>query len=469
MGVRDGQGTDGVEEGGRRVVARRLLAWLADGGDMPRVLFVSYLFPPVGGAGVQRVAKWVKYLPSHGWSVSVLTTSNPSVPVLDPSLEAEIPEGVLICRARTLEPGYGVKGVVGSSDSRRSGGGPRRLRSLVRRCANAVLQPDPQILWAPAALAEGRRVLESTPHDVVVATGPPFSALLVGARLARRAGLPLVLDFRDEWGISNRYYENRPKDLLSNALQRRMQDLALRRAVAVLATTERSTAALRDACRAAGSRATACCIYNGYDHEDFAVSSAPPASGGPFRLSYVGTLWALTDVRPLAAAVTRLAKVGPESAAALELEFAGRRTPDQELAIEGLRGLPTRVITHGYVSHSGAIELMSRASGLCLLLADAPEAARVVPAKLFEYMAARRPVLSIAPPGETQELLLGHPAARRCDPRDVDGIVATLREMIAEHQRGDSVAWGAWDPSRFSRARLTFELAELLRSVTRGD
>jgi len=436
---------------------------------MPRVLFVSYLFPPVGGAGVQRVAKWVKYLPRHGWTVSVLTASNPSVPVLDPSLESEIPEGVLIRRARTLEPGYGVKGALGSSESRRGAAGPGRLRSLVRRCANAVLQPDPQILWAPAALAEGRRVLESTPHDAVVATGPPFSALLVGARLARRAGLPLVLDFRDEWGISNRYWENRPKDLLSHALQRRMQNLALRRAVAVLATTERSTTALRDACRAAGGGAAARCIYNGYDHEDFAEAVAPRTSGEPFRLSYVGTLWALTDVRPLTAAVARLAQVDRESAAALELEFAGRRTPDQDLAIEGLRGLPSRVTTHEYVAHAEAIQLMGRASGLCLLLADAPEAARVVPAKLFEYMAARRPVLSIAPPGETQELLQGHPAARRCRPGDVDEIVGALRDMIAEHKRGESVVWGPWDPSRFSRAHLTNELAALLRSVTGGN
>jgi hypothetical protein len=112
---------------------------------------------------------------------------------------------------------------------------------------------------------------------------------------------------------------------------------------------------------------------------------------------------------------------------------------------------------------------MGRASGLCLLLADAPEAARVVPAKLFEYMAARRPVLSIAPPGETQELLSGHPAARCCHPGDVDEIVDALRDMIAEHKRGDSVAWGAWDPSRFSRAHLTGELAALLRSVTGGN
>src|SRR5262245_20547383 len=108
-----------------------------------RVLYVAYEFPPVGGAGVQRTTKFVKYLPEFGWDVSVLTVANPSVPLLDHSLADEIPADTVVCRAPTLEPSYKVKATVTAGSARRRG-----VRSLVRGAARAaartVLQPDPQ-------------------------------------------------------------------------------------------------------------------------------------------------------------------------------------------------------------------------------------------------------------------------------------------------------------------------------------
>src|SRR4051812_39242817 len=86
----------------------------------PRVLLVSYPFPPVGGAGVQRVTKFAKYLPRAGWLPSVLTVENPSVPVVDASLAADIPAGTIVRRARTWEPGYALKTAV--SDGGQSAG-----------------------------------------------------------------------------------------------------------------------------------------------------------------------------------------------------------------------------------------------------------------------------------------------------------------------------------------------------------
>jgi len=71
-----------------------------------RALVVAYAFPPVGGAGVQRVQKLVKYLPLYGVVPSVLTVANPSVPVRDASLELDLPKALEIVRAPTLEPGY---------------------------------------------------------------------------------------------------------------------------------------------------------------------------------------------------------------------------------------------------------------------------------------------------------------------------------------------------------------------------
>src|SRR5687768_16086327 len=74
-----------------------------------RALIVCYVFPPVGGAGVQRVLKLVKYLPRYGITPSVLTARAPSVPLVDPSLVSDVPPGTEVVRVRTFEPGYAAK------------------------------------------------------------------------------------------------------------------------------------------------------------------------------------------------------------------------------------------------------------------------------------------------------------------------------------------------------------------------
>src|SRR5687767_6495908 len=151
-----------------------------------RVLFVTYQFPPVGGAGVQRVTKFIKYLPSYGWQPSVLTVANPSVPAFDDSLLADVSEQVLVRRAKTLEPSYQVKTAVSGGEDR-AGAKPGFMRGLtktvVRRLANLVLQPDVQVLWMPDALRQGKRLLREVEHAAIVASGPPFSTFVLAAAL----------------------------------------------------------------------------------------------------------------------------------------------------------------------------------------------------------------------------------------------------------------------------------------------
>ncbi len=433
---------------------------------MPRVLFVSYTFPPVGGAGVQRLTKWLKYLPGHGWEASVLTTENASVPLTDASLARDVPTETRVVRAQTLEPSYQAKATVLRQADRPRGSVGVGLKGAARAVANLALQPDPQVLWAPAALRAGRQLLTEVPHDVVVATAPPFSTLLVGVRLARAARLPLVLDYRDEWDISSNYWENRPRDPVSRWVQARMQARALRRAQLVLATTQRSTARLAEKCRAVGSRARTRCIYNGYDAEDFAEVLPPAEPRQGYRLVYLGTLWALTDATPLVEGVARLSAESPGQAKSLEIVFAGRRTAEQAGILARIDGLPCRVTVLDYVEHGHAVRTMREASGLCLLLSSRPGAERVVPAKLFEYMAARRPILGVVPDGECRELLAGHPAAIVCDPGEPGMVTRALSQEIARAATGRVPEWGNWDPSRYSRAHLTAELAEALEGVS---
>src|SRR6187549_3719812 len=115
-----------------------------------RVLLVSYAFPPVGGAGVQRVLKLAKYLPRFGVYPSVLTARGASVPVHDRSLEREIPSSVEVVRARTLEPDYSKKELAWQA-ARDTKTFRARAIGAATRLARKLLIPDPQVLWLPAA------------------------------------------------------------------------------------------------------------------------------------------------------------------------------------------------------------------------------------------------------------------------------------------------------------------------------
>lgn len=449
-----------------------------------RVLFVAYLFPPVGGVGVHRVTKFVKYLPEFGWESSVLTVSNPSVPLLDDSLLRDIPASTVIRKARTLEPGYALKNAVaggkcaaGAAASRFS---PKRLvsglkglaKSAARAAGNALLQPDSQILWRWNALREGRKLLREVPHDAIIATGPPFSSFLVGQTLARESGLPLLLDYRDEWDISNAYWENKKQGRVANWIQRRMQHSVLRAASHVIATTPASTSAVETIARAAGSHVPATCVYNGFDPDDFDASDRPAVKKDfghgvdKFRLSFIGTLWNLNSIEPVVRAIENLAASQPILVEHLDLVLAGRRTPDQEAIVDRLNGLPCAVTRLPFVSHSEAVELMRSSDSLLMLNADVPHAHRIINAKTFEYMAARRPSFVVAPPGDVWDILRDLPGTILSEPSKTDDIARKLALAIEQHRCGVTHDEAHWPIERFERRALAGELAGLLNGLT---
>ena len=435
---------------------------------MKRVLYISYSFPPVGGAGVQRVAKFVKFTQQHGWIPSVLTVANPSVPVKDDSLSRDVPRETVVGRARTWEPGYALKRAVSAGEGAGENANGRtgsRVKRALRALATLLLQPDPQILWAPAAIWEGMRLLREFPHEAIVASAPPFSSFVIGAILSRRTGIPLVLDYRDEWGLANQYFENRRADPLSRRIQMAMQQGCIKQASALIATTESSALALKTVRDAAASRAEVTCIYNGFDPDDF-VATGPcrERRTDVYRLAYTGTLWNLTSVAPLVAATEQLANRRPDLCSRLELVFAGRRTAAQDRILMELRKLPCRLICHSYMEHADVLALVRSADGLCLLLSDVPGAERVVPAKIFEYMAAMNTVFAIAPAGEARELLASYPAKYLCAPGDPAAIAAAMEHAIERHFSGVEPPAMNWDPSKYSRKGQT---AKLLRIIDR--
>jgi glycosyltransferase involved in cell wall biosynthesis len=442
-----------------------------------RLLLIAYNFPPVGGAGVQRPAKWAKYLGQAGWDVTVLTTENPSVPVRDESLLHDLPADVNIIRARTWEPDYRVKKNL-IQQSTTTPGLVQRIknaaRGLASRCVKIALQPDPQVLWNYDAIRVGSKALREHPHDAILVTAPAYSSFYIGAALKRRFGLPLVLDYRDEWDLSGKYLENAQRDWISRLIQSRMQRRLLCRADAVVATTQRSTQALAEKLADLRHPISASCIYNGFDTEDFAPSEVASQDAacdamrperGKFRLVYIGTLWNLTDINPLVCAIEHLDNHDPQLSAKLELVCVGRKTPEQLAMLNRLKNTAAKLITIDYCEHSQALQWLRSASSLCLLLSDVPGADRVVPAKLFEYLAIRKDMLTISPSGETAEIVRRFYPQGQFAPNQVHEISHWLKQRLVAHRDTQPALINESALDEFSRKSQTRQLADLLNTL----
>jgi glycosyltransferase involved in cell wall biosynthesis len=205
----------------------------------------------------------------------------------------------------------------------------------------------------------------------------------------------------------------------------------LRSADAVVATTKMSARSLAARCETARSAARVAHIYNGYDPDDFAGPRPAPAAG-KFTLAYTGTLWNLTSIEPLVAAVETLLRDTPDARQKLEVVIAGRATGSQQPFVDRLVGSGITVRSLSYLPHHEAVNVMRGASALCVVLSAVPGAERVVPAKLFEYMAAERPILGILPAGEASDILSRSANAVCLRPDDVRGIAAWLRGGITD-------------------------------------
>ncbi len=422
-----------------------------------RALIVSYVFPPVGGAGVQRVAKLVKYLPRAGVTPTVLTAREPSVPLRDASLARDVPASTTILRARTLEPGYGAKQAAWQATAQASAGPWSRLKSGLVGLSRKLLVPDPQLLWLPAAHVQlVSRLSSAAADDVVFISGPPFSQYLLAPLARLRPGTAVVLDYRDEWSTIASAYEMSGSARASALLERRV----LRLAHAVTTATEEFRQALLERFEFLDpSRVVT--IPNGYDPEDF-PATLPEPPRDRCVLTYSGTVFRLTSGAGFLAGLRLFHEQEPELARQLEVRFVGRIVDTELRAFEGSEALGVRRL--GYVEHEQAIRLLAESHVALCLLDEVSGVERVYPAKIFEIMRAGRPCLALTPEGALARLVRQHRLGDVVPPRQPEAIAqALVRCVLAFRDNPAGARSAALDIERFDRRLQAEQFAQVFR------
>jgi glycosyltransferase involved in cell wall biosynthesis len=414
-----------------------------------KVLLVTMYFPPAGGGGVQRPLKIATHLPALGIETHVLAPDDPKWLHRDDELRP--PTQAFVHRARYLGP----KARLPSEELHGLEGG-ERLLAQAKLAYRRVLLPDASVTWAPTAIPAAVRLVRSEGIDAVITTSPPYSMNLIGASVKRLTGIPWVADLRDAvLGNADRRFEKTSVQVKEKTLESVVRLIA-RSADGVVAVSD----PIADEVRRFDPAGEVRVIPNGSDFDDFAGLEYRP--GDRFRITHTGSFFGQRNPR---AFLSALAKSGLEDVVA---RFVGDfRAADREW-VETL-GLGDRLELLPYVPHRQALELQRDSEANLLLLPDAAGRGKVVPSgKIFEYLAAERPILAAVPTdGAAAELIRETGAGIVVAPEDERGLREALLGLHARWRAGKLTNGYLSEEqrTRLSRKTRVEELANLLWSL----
>src|SRR5262245_3771447 len=414
-----------------------------------KVLLVTMYFPPAGGGGVQRPLKTATHLPALGIETHVLAPDDPKWLHRDDELRT--PTQAFVHRARYLGPRARLP-----SEELHGLEGTDKLVAQAKLAYRRVLLPDASVTWLPTAVPAAARLVRREGIDAIITTSPPYSMNLLGASVKRLTGIPWVADLRDAvLGNADRRFELARVQAKEKALESVVR-LVARSADAVVAVSEPIADEVRQFEPAGEVRV----IPNGCDFDDFAGLEYRP--GERFRVTHTGSFFGKRNPR---AFLSALSSSGLEDVVA---RFVGDfRSVDREWVEE--LGLGDRLELLSYVPHRRALELQRDSEANLLLLPEAAGRGRVVPSgKIFEYLAAERPILAAVPPdGAAADLVRQTGAGIVVAPEDEGGLREALLGLHARWRAGRLTNGYLSEEQRrrLSRRTRVEELANLLWSL----
>lgn len=468
--------------------------------DRKKMLLIAYLFPPIGGGGVQRALKMAKYLGNYGWDVVVLTVDGAQHVSLDPLLLKQLPEEVEIYRAREWSiPGLQLAQGLGSAVKSANQGTNRkaaphqqsaspsakrdeekanrpessipiplsrrvlqRAKPVLRKLKEALLIPDDQIIWYYPAVKLGEELIKEQGIDLIFSTSGPYTNHLVAKTLKQKTGLPWIADFRDPWTQNM----HRPKLKWRLRLEEKMEREVVEQADVLLTVTKSFARNFR--AKYGSSIRHLEVIHNGFDPEDYRQIQSSRLHPEKWTFVYTGIFYQERNPRLFLECVAELIAEGKLDRELISIQFAGvfdyPGYRDNADCVERL-GLTDVVHTWGNLPHRNALSLLMGADQLLLIGDVAPDSGAYIPGKLFEYMAVQKPIFALTVEGESSEIIRKLNLGRVIPPFDKSNIKQALQEEYEAWLRGEQRVIQATETSIYQRDQQAKQLAELARRI----
>jgi glycosyltransferase involved in cell wall biosynthesis len=378
---------------------------------------IAYHFPPLAGSsGIQRTLRFVQHLPALGWRPVVLTADARAYERTSPDLLADVPPETVVQRAFALDTA--------------------RHLNIKGRYMGWMARPDRWISWRFDAVRQGLQLIKQYKPDAIWSTYPIATAHVIAQQLHQKSGIPWVADFRDPMA-----QDGYPADPETWRSYQRIEQQALEQARHSLFTTPGAAQMYRERYPQAADRIAV--LENGYDEESFANAAPAPtqplADDQPVVLLHSGIVYpSERDPNQLFQALQRLQAQGRLLPQQLKLRFRASAHDDLLTRLAKQYGVQDFIELCPAVPYRQALAEMLSVDALLVMQASNCNAQ--IPAKIYEYLRAGRPLLGLTDPvGDTAGVLrnAGVDAVAPLD--SVDAIAELLPRFVAA-VRSQSVA-----------------------------
>ena len=424
---------------------------------MKKVLIITYYWPPAGGPGVQRWLKFVKYLPDFGIEPIVYCPDNPNYPITDASLLADVSSDLTVLKTPIREPYKWAQLFSKSKTSELSKGliSNQKKQSILEKLLLFIrgnfFIPDARVSWVRPSVSFLSDYITEHQIDTIVTTGPPHSLHLIGLKLKQKHAIKWVADFRDPWTQIG-YHKKLMLSSFAQKKHKKLEAVVLQTADVILVTSLKTKTIFLEL-----TTTPITVLTNGFDFEITNDSTLD----SKFTLSHIGSLLAGRNPYILWTVLSDLINESEAFASAFQLNLIGSVSTEVMDAIR-IYGLENYINNIGYIPHNEVLEYQKKTQLLLLIEENSKETEYIIPGKLFEYMASKRPIVAIGPQASDIEKILNQTRSGSYFRYDE---AAALRTLLLEHfdaYKTQQLNVDSKGLEGYSRKSLTQQLAQKL-------
>lgn len=433
---------------------------------MKKVLIITYYWPPTGGAGVQRWLKFSKYFREFGWEPIIYTPSNPDFPITDDTLLKDIPKDLIILKTQITEPYDIYRKIMRKKKTETVNQGflsegkeNTFLQSAMIWVRGNFFIPDARKFWINPSVKYLSEYIKTNHIDAVISTGPPHSMHLIAMGLKIKYHIPWIADFRDPWTQID-FYSQLKLSSYADKKHKQLEHKVLTKASKVVTV---SPTCASDLAKLGGREVNV--ITNGFDTDDFeSINNLVLLPG--FMFHHTGALNKDRNPYTLWKVLGDLCIEMPELKKDLVLKFTGKT---DAIVFESLKqhGLNENAQKTEYMAHSEVVKIMVQSPILLLPLNNTPNNKGVLSGKLFEYLAANRPIFGIGmPDGDAAAILKETQAGTMCDFDDYDATKKVVLDLYIKY-KNNQLTIGSASIDKYSRKSCAAEYTKLLNSISK--
>lgn len=427
---------------------------------MKKVLIIAYYWPPAGGPGVQRWLKFVKYLPDFDIKPIVYVPENATYPIIDQDLVHQVNENTTVLKQPIKEP-YKLASVFSKKTTTTISSGiikAEKKQSFIERMLLYVrgnfFIPDARVGWVNPSVDYLSNYIKNNAVDVIITTGPPHSMHLIGLELQKRFAVKWIADFRDPW-TSIGYHKELKLTEKSAQKHKDLERLVLTKADTILTTSYTTKQEFAEI-----TQKPIHVITNGYDIE----SIEKPPLDTKFTISHIGSLLSKRNPHILWQALNEILQENEQFRSDFQLQLIGKVSSEIIDNIKEFQ-LDNYLNILGYVSHTEALKYQRSSQVLLLIEIDSFETIGIIPGKLFEYMAAERPILSIGPKqSDVEKIIKDTNAGKYFNYDNLQEVKQYILDCYSKYQQNQLKVHGI-GLQYFSRKKLTEKLAGVIKNV----